>query len=175
MKKIKLFVAIALIAGYSLVQTGCIGSFSLTNKVLDFNRDLGDKFVQEAVFIAFLIIPVYEVTTLVDALVLNSIEFWTGDNPVSYVNDSTELINYTKTDNAITLNNRTTNEQLEVYFDEQNNTVFAEIDDELIKLVEYLPETNEALIFLPDGESQIIDLNNKSNVEIRNELAKYVN
>lgn len=170
MRKLKLSIAIILIACYSLVQTGCIGSFSLTNKVLDFNREIGSKFANEAVFLAFLIIPVYSVTTLVDALVLNTIEFWTGDNPVAHVNDNNELIDVKKTGNKYTLNNRSTNEQLEVYFDNQNNTVFAEVDGKVIKLVEYCPETNEAVIFLPDGESQLIDLNNKSTSDLRNEL-----
>lgn len=83
MKKIKIAVAAILIAGTSLVFSSCIGSFGLTNKVLAWNKSIGSKFVNELVFIAFCIVPVYEVTALADILVINSIEFWSGDNPLT--------------------------------------------------------------------------------------------
>jgi hypothetical protein len=35
------------------------------------------------VFLGMVILPVYELATLADVLVLNSIEFWTGNNPVT--------------------------------------------------------------------------------------------
>lgn len=83
MKKLKISVAAILIAGTSLVFTSCIGSFSLTNKVLSWNKHIGPKFVNELVFVAFWILPVYEVTSLADLLVINSIEFWSGNNPIT--------------------------------------------------------------------------------------------
>lgn len=83
MKKIKLSVSAILIAGCSLVFSSCIGNFALTKSVIDWNQGLGKKFVNELVFVAFWILPVYEVTALADLLVLNSIEFWTGNNPLS--------------------------------------------------------------------------------------------
>lgn len=82
MKKIKISVAALLIAGASLSFQSCLGSFALTNNVLDWNQNIGKKFVNELVFIAFWILPVYEVTSLADLLVLNSIEFWSGKNPM---------------------------------------------------------------------------------------------
>lgn len=83
MRKIRLSVAAVLIAGTSLVFTSCIGSFGLTNKVISWNRNIGSKFVNELVFLAFWILPVYEVTALADVLVINSIEFWSGTNPLT--------------------------------------------------------------------------------------------
>ncbi len=174
MKKIKLYLAIVLIAVFSLTQTGCIGSFTLTKKVLDFNRDMGDKFIEEAVFIAFLIIPVYEVSTIVDAFILNLLEFWTGDNPLGYINENGDKIDVTKSDNSYTLHNLTTDEHLLVYVDLESNTVYAEINNKILKLVEYNTVTNEALVFLPKGETKLIDLNNMSAFEIRNELTKNI-
>lgn len=82
MKKIRLSVAALSIAGLSLLFTSCIGSFNLTNSVLRWNRQVGAKAVNELVFVAFWILPVYEVTAIADLLVLNSIEFWSGRNPV---------------------------------------------------------------------------------------------
>lgn len=63
--------------------TSCIGSFRLSNKLLAWNRTISNKFVNELVFVAFWILPVYEVSGLADILVLNTIEFWSGTNPVA--------------------------------------------------------------------------------------------
>lgn len=67
----------------SILCTSCIGSFSLTNKLLSWNKTIDGKFVNELVFFAFWIVPVYEVAALADVVVLNSIEFWSGENPVA--------------------------------------------------------------------------------------------
>ncbi|HPY81836.1 MAG TPA: DUF3332 domain-containing protein [Bacteroidales bacterium] len=83
MKKITLRALFMLIIGSGiLMQTGCIGSFTLTNKVYDFNKNVGNKFINEVVFLALVIVPVYEITFFVDAVVLNLIEFWTNSNPL---------------------------------------------------------------------------------------------
>lgn len=82
MKK-SLILAIVCILMGSTLMTSCIGSFTLTNKLLSWNKQISNKFVNELVFIAFWILPVYEVSGIADILVLNSIEFWSGDNPVA--------------------------------------------------------------------------------------------
>ena len=66
-----------------ITASSCIGSFALTNKLLSWNRQIDSKFVNELVFIAFWILPVYEVSALADVIVINSIEFWSGNNPVT--------------------------------------------------------------------------------------------
>ena len=60
----------------SLTFTSCIGSFGLTNKVLAWNDTVGNKFVNELVFLAISIHPVYEVTAIAYLMVLNSIEYY---------------------------------------------------------------------------------------------------
>ena len=65
------------------MATSCIGSFNLTNKLLGWNKTIDNKFINELVFVAFWILPVYEVSALADLLVLNSIEFWSGTNPIA--------------------------------------------------------------------------------------------
>lgn len=67
----------------TFVLTGCFGSFNLTRKVYQFNKSQGDKWVQEIVFIVLVAVPVYGLSTLADAIVFNSVEFWTGKNPVA--------------------------------------------------------------------------------------------
>ena len=83
MKKRYLSVALIVALAGSMLSTSCIGSFALTNKVLAWNKSIGNKFVNEVVFFAFWVLPVYEITALADAIVLNSIEFWSGDNPMA--------------------------------------------------------------------------------------------
>ncbi|MDE6297711.1 MAG: DUF3332 domain-containing protein [Muribaculaceae bacterium] len=82
MKRYKLAVGAILLAGVSLTFTSCIGSFTLTKRVLEWNNQVSNKFVNELVFFAFWFLPVYEVTALADIFVLNSIEFWSGNNPM---------------------------------------------------------------------------------------------
>lgn len=81
-KLIKPVAAILAATFLSVTASSCIGSFALTNKLLTWNRQIDSKFVNELVFIAFWILPVYEVSGLADLLVINSIEFWSGNNPV---------------------------------------------------------------------------------------------
>lgn len=83
MKKKVFTVGLVLALVGSMSMSSCIGSFGLTNKLLTWNQQVGNKFVNELVFFAFWILPVYEVSALADILVLNSIEFWSGNSPLA--------------------------------------------------------------------------------------------
>lgn len=83
MKKNLLRVGLVLTVCASLGLSSCIGSFALTNRLLSWNKTIGNKVVNELVFFAFWVLPVYEVAGLADILVINSIEFWSGDNPMA--------------------------------------------------------------------------------------------
>ena len=76
------FVVSALAAAAS---TGCYGKFAATKKLHDWNGSFGSKFVSTLIFWLFLILPVYELFALGDALIFNLIEFWTGSNPLATV------------------------------------------------------------------------------------------
>ena len=67
------------------MTTSCVGQFGLFNKVLEWNIQTGqnNKWFQEGLFLLLNIIPVYGGALLVDGIVLNSVEFWTGTNPVT--------------------------------------------------------------------------------------------
>lgn len=82
MKKATIKAAACLMAS-TVAFSSCIGSFGLFNKVLDWNKGISNKFVNEVVFI--LISPAYAVCGMVDLLVLNTVEFWSGSNPVAKV------------------------------------------------------------------------------------------
>ncbi|MBI4355576.1 MAG: DUF3332 family protein [Candidatus Omnitrophica bacterium] len=66
-----------------LVVGGCYGPFNLTRKLYNWNGQASqDKWGREAVFLLCVWVPVYGLATLADGLIFNSIEFWTGDNPI---------------------------------------------------------------------------------------------
>lgn len=60
---------------------GCMGSFTLTKKLYGFNDTVTDsKVINNVIFWGLNILPIYEFAVLGDALILNTIEFWTGSN-----------------------------------------------------------------------------------------------
>ncbi|GFO67674.1 hypothetical protein GMLC_12530 [Geomonas limicola] len=81
MKRITALVLAISIAGLSL--QGCYGKMALTRKVYALNGSVQDKFVRSLVTWAFIIVPVYGVSALVDFVLFNTIEFWSGKNPVA--------------------------------------------------------------------------------------------
>lgn len=84
MKRKVITAAVAAMLCITTITTpSCVGSFSLTNRLLSWNQHVGNKFLNELVFFCFWVLPVYEVTALADVLVLNSIEFWSGSNPMA--------------------------------------------------------------------------------------------
>ncbi|MGF1719170.1 DUF3332 domain-containing protein [Vibrio kyushuensis] len=62
--------------------TGCVGSNAVTEKVVTFNVEVVDNRYARA-GVNLLLAPVYGVTTAVDYVVFNSLEFWTGKNPLN--------------------------------------------------------------------------------------------
>ena len=81
---------IAVLLG-TLTFSSCIGSFGLTNSVLDWNKRATDnKFVNEIIFV--LISPAYAVCSIADLLVINSIEFWTGDKVIGQVGTTKDVM-----------------------------------------------------------------------------------
>ena len=87
MRRSKMTLALAIILSGSFMFSSCVGSFTLFNKLVSWNQNVSDKFVNEVVFLALNIVPVYGVCYLADALVINSIEFWSGSNPMAKVGD----------------------------------------------------------------------------------------
>jgi hypothetical protein len=71
-------------AGCALAASGCFGKFGATNALYDWNTEVSDnKWLRWLVFLVLAILPVYGLFILADVLVLNTIEFFTDDNPVS--------------------------------------------------------------------------------------------
>lgn len=73
---------IAALALFGASTVGCTGHFRLTKKVHTWQTGISEnKWAQEGVFLGCVILPVYGLCQLGDALIFNSIEFWGGNNP----------------------------------------------------------------------------------------------
>jgi len=81
-------VAITVMASFMSVTNACYGPFNLTRNVYHWNSNIkggsevNEKWMKEFVFFGMIIIPVYMFSALLDAFIFNSIQFWSGDNPV---------------------------------------------------------------------------------------------
>ncbi len=82
----RIVAAVALASFLPLVTVGCFGSFQAVRKVYSFNDEVNeDKWVKEGVFLLLNIpfVPIYSLAAAFDALFVNSVEFWTGENPLA--------------------------------------------------------------------------------------------
>jgi hypothetical protein len=81
-------VAAIVVGSFLTVTTACYGPFNLTRNVYNWNSNIkgssevNEKWMKEFVFFGMIIIPVYMFSALLDAFIFNSIQFWSGSNPV---------------------------------------------------------------------------------------------
>lgn len=167
----KRFITVAAIAlASTMLFSSCIGSFNLSKKVLAWNQTIDSKFVNEVVFLALWIVPVYEVCMLADILVINSIEFWTGDNPVQAgivkkVQGENGIFTVeTLVDGYKILNEE--GKQVNLVYDKEANTWSAVANGTTTKLIT-MGENNDAIVHLPNGEEKKVQLNNDGVLDFR--------
>lgn len=163
MKKNFKFAAVLL--SMSLIFSSCIGSFNLTNKVKDWNEGLGNKFVNELVFIGMHIIPVYELTILADIVVLNSIEFWTGSSALAEKENGTKIVKNQKGEDVTITSSAdgyvisNGNEEVALLFDATDNSWNVAYNDEVTKLLTIDADNNKAELYMLNGETMDVELN----------------
>ena len=162
MKREKLTLVAVLLSG-SLLFSSCVGSFGLFNRLSSWNQSIGSKFVNELVFLALNIVPVYGVAYLADALVINSIEFWSGTNPMANVGDVKKVKGengdyLVKTlENGYSITKEGENSAMELIYNKEANTwnVVADgVSTELLKM----NNDGTADLFLPNGEKMNVTL-----------------
>lgn len=154
---------LSVILSAAIIFSSCIGSFALTNKVKDWNDGVGSKFVNELVFLGMCIVPVYPVVILADAIVLNSIEFWSGETPVVKNNGETKIvknskgedISVTAKENGYTVSNGEV--AINLVFDKTDNSWNVEYDNQTCKLMKMLDDKN-AVLYLLNGETMNVSL-----------------
>lgn len=162
MKKSKLTLAIAITLACSMTFSSCIGSFALTNKVLSWNKQIGSKFVNELVFVAFWILPVYEISAIADVLVINTIEFWSGSNPVSA--NSTKVVDgkdarylVQQDSKGYTIKNLNDNTEVRFAFDATDNSWSVEANGESHKFMTFVDDSHVKML-TPTGDFQTYEL-----------------
>lgn len=161
MRKTYLTVAVVCLLGGSMMFTSCIGSFTLTNKLLTWNKTVGNKFVNELVFFAFWILPVYEVSALADVLVLNSIEFWSGSNPVAQgkkVIDGKDGRYLVECDGrGYTITSETDGSVVRLDFNEQEQSWSYTVGDQTAIIFTFVDDTHVS-VPTPDGSYKVVEL-----------------
>lgn len=160
MKKIAIKAMICLMAG-TMTMSSCIGSFGLFNKLLSWNQGINNKFVNEIVFVV--ISPAYAVCAMADVLVLNSIEFWTGENPIASVGTTKNVwgqdgklyaVKTLKSGYEIT---KPTGEKVNFLFDKDQKMWSMEVDGVQTELFRF-NEDGTVEAFLPNGGTQNVAL-----------------
>ena len=163
MRKKSMIIAIVVALSASMMMQSCIGSFALYNKVKNWNDHVGDKFVNELVFVAFWILPVYELSFAADLFILNSIEFWSGTNPalaqaetkVVDGKDAQYLVHRDATGYSIT--NMTTKQATRFNFNAEDNSWSLENNGEEVKLFTFVDDTHVDML-TRDGSYTRVEL-----------------
>ena len=150
MKKFNLKMAATVMICGSFLFSSCIGSFGLHSKLVSWNQGIGTKFVNELVYLA-------------DALVLNSIEFWSGSNPMASIGDVKKvkgengdyLVETLENGYSITKEGETASMEL-IYNKELNtwNVVADGVSTELLQM----NNDGTAQMTLPNGEEMTVTL-----------------
>ena len=79
----KIILVFLLISVMTMSMVGCFGTFSLTRQVYTLNQNIEPPFLRSVLMWAMFIVPIYPIAAWIDVVVLNLIEFWTGDNPIA--------------------------------------------------------------------------------------------
>lgn len=143
----------------AMTMSSCYGKFMLTKKIHTWNGTVSsNKFINNLVFWGLCIIPVYSVGTLVDAVILNTIEFWTGSNPMAMKEGEKEVkkvavdgVDYemTATKNRMDIVQLTGDDpgkRTSMVYDETSKTWFMEQNNEKIIIAQVQDENNAVFI-----------------------------
>jgi len=159
MKMNKTLIAVLLISS-SILCSSCIGSFKLWNGLKEWNQGIGNKFVNELVFIALNIVPVYGVAYFADVVVLNTIEFWSGSG--SYASNETKEVKgehgdylVASNENGYTITNKADNQSLDLVYNQENKSWNAVTESESFELVK-MNDDGTATINMQDGTSMTV-------------------
>ena len=172
MKKNRLAITCTLIFSGSILFSSCVGSFSLFNRFSAWNQNVSNKFVNELIFIVLQ--PVYAVCYMADAVVLNTIEFWTGSNPTANIGE----IKKVKGENGEYLVERLENgysitkdkKSMKLLFNETSQVWSMEAEGVTTPLF-MMKKDGTADLFLPSGNSINITMDSKGLYAARQAVA----
>ena len=77
-------IAVLFVSLLLLTSPGCLGRMALSSNVRSFNMNAAkSRWGRELLFVGLIVIPVYPFCGFVDLCVINSAEFWQGENSLS--------------------------------------------------------------------------------------------
>jgi len=163
----KLVMSVALAA--AILSTSCLGSFHAVTSLKHWNDSVSDnKFVNNVLFWAMNIVPVYGLFVLGDAVVFNLIEFWSGSNPLAMNEGDMEIQTIEHEGNLIemramknkmqmaVIDGPKKGESLELNYNVDEQAWYAVKDGENIKLSSI--EDGKYLVYLPNQTVKIDQL-----------------
>ena len=168
MKKAKFFVVAAAL---SVSLNSCLGSYSAFNGLRNWNEGVSNnKFVNNLLFWGLWIVPVYPLFIAGDTLIFNTIEFWSGSNPIAMKEGEIEsqiLVQNGNTIQMIATKNRMEISVIEgekagssvelFYLPEEQSWNAKTAEGEIIKLSSM--EEGLIYVYLPNGEKIQLDPN----------------
>lgn len=168
MKKSK-FIVLAM--SVAILSTSCLGSFTAFNNLKDWNQEItGNKFVNNLIFWGLNIVPVYGLFFVGDALIFNTIEFWSGSNPLAMAEGESETQVIVKNGNTYEMTAQKNQLIVKViagedkgkqvdfkYVAEEQTWNATTQDGETFKLASL--KVGQTIVYLPNGEEIEIDNN----------------
>ena len=142
-------------------MTSCMGKFALTRNLYAWNDQVSNKFINEIIFVAFWILPVYEICGIADLLVLNTIEFWSGDNPMTASTKAIDtdhgryLVECDGKGYDLTL--ESTGEKFRLDFTQETRTWSLNMDGKEYPLITFVDDTHVS-VPLPGGDWKTVEI-----------------
>ena len=153
--------AAAILLSMSILFSSCIGSFYLTRRLYAWNclAD-NDKWVNELIFLALSACQVYTIAIVIDSMVLNTIEFWTGENPAviptRQVTTDHGIFSITTDTDGHKIQKEGSDEIIVFRFDTKENSWSLEAMGQTVPLLQFTGE-RQAKVYLADGSTVIVD------------------
>jgi hypothetical protein len=144
---------------------------------LNWNNSIDDKWTNELVFLVLHIIPVYPVVGFVDIVVLHSIEFWTGEKPLSDFGTKTiegkdGIYTVEKKADGYTIRKEKDEQVVEFIFDKEDKSWSVKTTGESYKLLRYSEDNAKLVICLPDGQEMNVERSSGGYFALREFLAR---
>ncbi len=150
---------------------GCYGNMTLTKKIWKWNGSLGNEPIQTIVMWAMAIAPVYEIAVFADVVFLNTVEYWTGTNPLAMSEGTTDVrivkhdnktFEITTVKNTITIkeiSGPNAGKSLEIKYDDVTSTWNMSDGTQEIKLAQMTDNTLN--LIYPNGKTLAINMGSK--------------
>jgi len=81
--KAKNWISAGMLVVFMGVLSGCYGQYALVHLLYKSNGTIENKWARSGVNALLIIFPVYAIAGLGDVIIFNTIEFWSGKNPIT--------------------------------------------------------------------------------------------